>query len=118
MSDKLLMGIGVTALLGVLFWPSGSSQRVRTAFEEAEQYLANERYQEAIEQYEVALAESVKPFVKTEVIDPDFHTLAHYKIAFANAQIADTLGDLTKYDVAVRTIEDIYRSATVSKRCR
>ncbi|MEO2006396.1 MAG: tetratricopeptide repeat protein, partial [Candidatus Poribacteria bacterium] len=115
MSDKLLMGIGVTALLGVLFWPSGSSQRVRTAFEEAEQYLANERYQEAIEQYEVALAESVKPFVKTEVIDPDFHTLAYYKIAFANAQIADKLGDLTKYDVAVTTIEDIYRNATVSK---
>lgn len=115
MSDRLLVGVGVAALLGVLFWPSGSSQRVRTAFEEAEQYLANQRYQEAIEQYGIALEESVKPFVKTEVIDPDFHTLAHYKIAFANAQIADQTGDVTKYDAAVMTIEDIYRDAAVPK---
>jgi len=115
MSDKLLVGIGVVGLLGVLFWPSGSSQRVRTAFEEAEQYLAGQRYQEAIEQYEVALEESVKPFVKTEIIDPDFPTLAHYKIAFANAQIADQTGDITKYDVSVALIEDIYRTAHVPK---
>ncbi|MBT5711072.1 tetratricopeptide repeat protein, partial [Candidatus Poribacteria bacterium] len=115
MSDKLLVGVGVAALLGVLFWPSGSSQRVRTAFEEAEQYLAGQRYQEAIEQYEAALEESVKPFVKTEVIDPDFKTLANYKIAFANAQIADQTDDVTRYDAAVTTIEDIYRDAHVPK---
>jgi len=115
MNSKLLVGLGIVALLGVLFWPSGSSQKVKTLFEEGEQFLAAKKYADAIGKYEESLAESQKPFVKTEVIDPDFPTLANYKIAFCYTQLAEQTGDLSKYDDALRIVEPLYAKATVPK---
>lgn len=115
MNSKLLVGLGIAALLGVLFWPSGSSQKVKTLFEEGEQFLAAKKYTDAISKYEEALVESQKPFVKTEVVDPDFPTLANYKIAFCYTQIAEQQGDLSKYDSAVQIVEPLYAKATVPK---
>lgn len=115
MNNKLLIGLGMAALLGVLLWPSGSSQRVKTLFEEGEQFLAAKKYADAIAKYEEALAESQKPLVKTEVIDPDFSTLASYKIAFCYTQLAEQTGDQAKYDDALRIVEPLYAKATVPK---
>ena len=115
MNDKVLIGVGMAALLGVLFFPSGSSQKVQTLYEEAEQYLVNERYPEAIQKYEESLVEAEKGFVKTEVIDPDYKTLAKYKIAHAYAQQAEKTGNVAEYDNALRTLEEIYQTATVNK---
>lgn len=115
MNDKVLIGVGIAALLGVLFFPSGSSQKVQTLYEEAEQYLVNERYPEAIQKYEESLEEAEKGFVKTEVIDEDYPTLAKYKIAHAYAQQAEKTGNVAEYDNALRILEEIYQTATVSK---
>ncbi len=115
MNDKVLVGVGIAALLGVLFFPSGSSQKVQTLYEEAEQYLVNERYPEAIQKYEESLEEAEKGFVKTEVIDPDYKTLAKYKIAHAYAQQAEKTGNVAEYDSALSILEEIYQTATVNK---
>ncbi|MDE0019762.1 MAG: tetratricopeptide repeat protein [Candidatus Poribacteria bacterium] len=115
MNDKVLIGVGIAALLGVLFFPSGSSQKVQTLYEEAEQFLVNERYPEAIQKYEESLEEAEKGFVKTEVIDPDYQTLAKYKIAHAYAQQAEKTGNVAEYDEALNILEEIYQTATIDK---
>ena len=115
MNDRVLIGVGIVALLGVLFFPSGSSQKVKTLYEEAEQYMANSRYLEAVEKYEESLLEAEKGFVKTEVIDPDYPTLAKYKIAYAHTQQAEQTGNTAEYDSAQRILEEIYPTATVAK---
>ncbi len=115
MNDKVLIGVGIAALLGVLFFPSGSSQKVQTLYEEAEQFLVNERYPEAIQKYEESLEEAEKGFVKTEVIDPDYQTLAKYKIAHAYAQQAEKTGNVAEYDEALNILEEVYQTATIDK---
>ncbi|GIX05758.1 MAG: hypothetical protein KatS3mg115_0161 [Candidatus Poribacteria bacterium] len=115
MNTKTLIGLGVAALLAALLWPTGSSQKVKTLFEDAEALLQQQRYQDAIAKYQEALLEAEKPLVKTEVIDPDFQTLANYKIAYAYTQIAEQTGDVTAYDKALEIVEPLYQRATLPK---
>ena len=87
MDPKLLGALGGLALAAVLLWPSGSSHRVKKLYEEGEKLYGQAEYEGAIEKYEVALEESKKWGVKTEVIDKDFHTLAKYKIAVSYSKM-------------------------------
>jgi len=115
MNPKILGVIAAIGLAVVLFWPSGSSQRVKDLYEKAETLYKNKDYEGAIEQYKASLDAAKEWGVKTEVIDKDFNTLANYKIAVSYAKLAEQTGDITYYDNALDIIEDIAQQATVPK---
>ena len=115
MNPKTLGILGGVALLAVLFWPSGSSKKVERLYNEAEELFSQADYERAIEGYDEALEESTKWGVKTEVIDRDFHTLAHYKIAVSYSKWAEQTGDVNYYDTAVEFIEKVAANASVPK---
>lgn len=115
MDPKLLGVIGGVALVAILFWPSGSSNRVKRLFNEGEQHYGQTDYEEAIATYAEALEESKKWGVKTEVIDKDFPTLAKYKIAVSYSKLAEQSGDVNYYDRALENIEEVAPTATVAK---
>ncbi|MCD6508683.1 tetratricopeptide repeat protein [Candidatus Poribacteria bacterium] len=115
MNLKVLGVIAGIVLAVVMLWPSGSSQKVKVLYEEAEQLLSEGKYEDAITKYNEALGESKKWGVNTEVIDKDFDSLAKYKIAFCYAKLGDTTGDLTYYDKALKYIKEVYAKAIVPK---
>ena len=115
MNPKTLGILGGVALLAVLFWPSGSSKKVERLYNESEEHFSQADYERAIEGYELALEESTKWGVKTEVIDKDFHTLAHYKIAVSYSKWAEQSGDVNYFDTAVEFIEKVAANASVPK---
>jgi len=115
LDPKIVIVLAGAALAAVLFWPSGSSQKVKTIYEEAEAMLAAENYEEAIGKYNEALEESEKRFVKTEVIDKDFPTLAKWKIAVCYSNWAEQSGDVAYYDKAQEYVEEIFPVAKVRK---
>ena len=115
MSPKLLGILGGITLAVVLFWPAGSSKKVERLFNEAEKVYSEQDYEAAIKKYNEALEESTKWGVKTEVIDRDFNTLAHYKIAVSYSKWAESSGDITHYDTAIEYIEKVATQATVEK---
>ncbi len=114
MNPKVIGAVAAVVLAAVLFWPGGSSQKVKTMYEEAETLYKAQRYEEAITKYNLALEETKKRFVKTDVIDKDFKTLAKYKIAVSYSNLAE-LGDVANYDKAQEIIEEIYPQAKVRK---
>ncbi|HIE28750.1 TPA: tetratricopeptide repeat protein [Candidatus Poribacteria bacterium] len=114
MNPKLIGVLAGIALVAVLFWPAGSSQKVKTLYEEAKTLYENKDYNGAIEKYNLALEEAQKRFVKTDVIDKDFNTLAKYQIAVCYSKLAEE-GDIANYDKALEIIEEIYPTATVRK---
>ena len=115
MNPKILGALAGVALAVVLFWPAGSSKKVERLYTEAEQLYSQNDYEGSIEKYNLALEESVKWGVKTEVIDKDFKTLANYKIAVNYSKWAEQSGDITYYDNAIEQIEKAAPSATVPK---
>jgi tetratricopeptide (TPR) repeat protein len=115
MNLKVLGVVAGIVLAVVMLWPSGSSQRVKALYEEAEQLMSEGKYEEAITKYSEALEESKKWGVKTEVIDRDFDSLAKYKIAFCYAKMAEDTGDLTYYEKALDYIKEVYGKAIVPK---
>ena len=115
MNPKTLGILGGVALLAVLFWPSGSSKKVERLYNEAEELFSQADYDRAIKGYNEALEESTKWGVKTEVIDRDFYTLAHYKIAVSYSKWAEQTGDVNYYDTAVKQIEKVAADASVPK---
>jgi len=114
MNPKLIGVLAGVALVAILFWPAGSSQKVKTMYEEAKTAYENKDYSSAIEKYELALAEAEKRFVKTEVIDKDFNTLARYQIAVCYSKLAEE-GDVANFDKSIEIIEEVYPTATVRK---
>ena len=116
MKKELLLGVlaGIS-LIVVLLWPAGSSKKVEQLYYEAEQLYSQNDYEGSIEKYNLALEESVKWGVKTEVIDKDFNTLANYKIAVNYLKWAEQSGDITYYDNAIDRIEKVAPNATVPK---
>ena len=115
MNPKLLGILAALGLAVVLLWPSGSSQKVKELYGNAQTLYKNEDYEGAIEKYEASLEAAKKWSVKTEVIDRDFNTLANYKIAVCYAKIAEQTGDITYYDRSLEIIETIAQQATVPK---
>lgn len=115
MNPKVLAALAGIALALVMLWPSGSSQKVKALYEEAEQLLQEGRYEEAIAKYNEALKEAGKWGVKTEVIDKDFDSLAKYKIAFCYAKLGEQTGDLTYYEKGLDYIKEVYAKAIVPK---
>ena len=116
MSPKLLGILGGLGLAVVLFWPDmGSSKKVEVLYNEAEKLYSETDYEPAIEKYKEALEESVKWGVKTEVIDKDFSTLAHYKIAVSYSKWAEQSSDISYYDTAIKHIEKVAANAIVPK---
>ena len=114
MNPKLLGVLAGIALVAILFWPAGSSQKVKTIYEEAKTLYEAKDYNGAIEKYNLALQEADKRFVKTEVIDKDFKTLARFQIALCYSKLAEE-GDVADYDKALEIVEEIYPTATVRK---
>ncbi len=115
MNPKLLGALAGIALAVVLFWPAGSSKKVERLYNEAEQLYSQNDYEGSIAKHNLALEESVKWGVKTEVIDKDFYTLANYKIAVNYSKWAEQSGDITYYDNAIEQIEKVAPNATVPK---
>ena len=115
MNPKTLGILGGVALLAVLLWPSGSSKKVERLYNEAEELFSQADYERSIAGYNEALEESTKWGVKTEVIDRDFPTLAHYKIAVSYSKWAEQSGDVNYYDTAVKYIEKVAANASVPK---
>ena len=117
MNPRILGIIGGLALLVALLSPfmMGSSKKVEQLYQSAEDLYGQSDYEGAIEKYTVALEESTKRGVKTEVIDKDFETLANYKIAVSYSRLAEQSGDVNHYDTAVEYIEKVAPTATIPK---
>jgi tetratricopeptide (TPR) repeat protein len=117
MNPRILGIIGGLALLVALLSPfmMGSSKKVEQLYQSAEDLYGQADYEGAIEKYTVALEESTKRGVKTEVIDKDFETLANYKIAVSYSRLAEQSGDMNHYDTAVEYIEKVAPTATIPK---
>ena len=117
MNPRILGIIGGLALLVALLSPfmMGSSKKVEQLYQSAEDLYDQSDYEGAIEKYTVALEESTKRGVKTEVIDKDFETLANYKIAVSYSRLAEQSGDVNHYDTAVEYIEKVAPTATIPK---
>ena len=117
MNPRILGIIGGLALLVALLSPfmMGSSKKVEQLYQSAEDLYGQADYEGAIEKYTVALEESTKRGVKTEVIDKDFETLANYKIAVSYSRLAEQSGDVNHYDTAVEYIEKVAPTATIPK---
>ncbi len=117
MNPRVLGIIGGLALVVALLSPMmmGSSKKVEQLFQEAEDLYGQTDYEGAIAKYGEALEESTKRGVKTEVIDKDFPTLAHYKIAACYSHLAEQSGDLNHYQTAIEYIKKVAPTAKMPK---
>ena len=109
--------IGGLALVIALLSPfmMGSTKKVEQLYQSAEDLRKQADYEGAIAKYAEALEESTKRGVKTEVIDKDFTTLVHYKIAVSYSRLAEQTGDVNYYDIAIEYIEKVATTATIPK---
>ena len=117
MDYKILGIIGGIALIIGLLSPlmMGSSKKVEQLYQTAEDLRGQGNYKGAIAKYTEALEESTKRGVKTQVIDKDFTTLAHYKIAVSYSRLAEQTGNVNYYYTAIEYIEKVEPTATVPK---
>ena len=107
---------GIVLLIGFLApFTMGSSEKVQQLFQSAENLYVQADYEGAIATYTEALEESMKEDVDTQIIDKDFTTLVHYKIAVSYARLADQTGDISHYKIAIDHIEKVALTATVPK---
>ena len=117
MNPRILGIIGGLALIVALISPfmMGSSKKVEELYYAAKALSDQADYEGAIAKYTEALDESKKRGVKTEVIDKDFTTLAHFQIAVNYSRWAETSGDVNHYDTALGHIEQVAANATIPK---
>ncbi len=117
MNPRILGIIGGLALIVALISPfmMGSSKKVEELYYAAKELSDQADYEGAIAKYNEALEESKKRGVKTEVIDKDFTTLAHFQIAVNYSRWAETSGDVNHYDTALGHIEQVAPNATIPK---
>ncbi len=117
MNPRLWGIIGGVALGLALLSPLilGSSKKVETLFEDAENLYQRAAYEQAIAKYSEALKASTKRGVRTEVIDKDFTTLVNYKIARCYYELAEQSGDVNHYATAIAYIKNAFSRASVRK---
>ena len=117
MNPRILAVIGGLALIVALISPflMGSSKKVEELYYAAKELSDQADYEGAIAKYTEALEESQKRGVKTEVIDKDFTTLAHFQIAVNYSRWAETSGDVNHYETALQHIEQVAPNATIPK---
>ena len=107
---------GIVLFIGLLVpFAMGSSENLQQLFNSAEELYIQADYEGAIATYTQALEESMKEGVDTEIIDKDFTTLVHYKIAVGYSRLADQTGDVSHYKTAIDHIEKVALTATVPK---
>lgn len=105
---------GIVLLIGFLVpFTMGSTENLQQLFKSAEELYVQADYEGAIAKYTAALEESTKEGVNTQVIDKDFTTLAHYKIAVSYTRLADQTGDVSHYKTAIDHIEKVALTASV-----
>ena len=110
-----IMG-GIVLCVGLLApFAMGSSRVVGQLFRSAEDLYGQANYEGAIAKYTKALEESMKEGVNTAVIDKDFVTLVHYKIAVSYSRLAQQSGDWDHYETAIDYIEKVALTAFVPK---
>ena len=110
-----IMG-GIVLCVGFLVpFAMGSSQEVQELFQSAEDLYGQADYQGAIVKYTEALEKSMKEGVNTAVIDKDFTTLVHYKIAVSYSRLAQQSGDWNHYETAIDYLEKAVLTAIVPK---
>ena len=117
MNPRILGVIGGLALIIALISPfmMGSSKKVEELYYAAKELSDQADYEGAIAKYTEALEESKKRGVKTEVIDKDFNTLAHFQIAVNYSRLAEQSKDVNHYDTALEHIEKVAPNATIPK---
>ena len=91
----------------------GSFEQVQQLFQSAEDLYIQADYEGAIAKYTEVLEESMKKGVNTAVIDKDFTTLVHYKIAVSYSRLAQKSGDWNHYETAIDYIEKVAPTAIV-----
>lgn len=105
---------GIVLFVGLLApFAMGSSEMVEQLFQSAEDLYGQADYEGAIAKYTKALEESMKEGVNTQMIDKDFTTLVHYKIAVGYARLAQQSGDGDHYKTAIDYIEKVALTAIV-----
>ena len=109
--------IGGLALLVAILSPfmMGSSKKIEQLFQSAEDLYGRADYEGAIAKYTEALEASTKRGVNTKVIDKDFTTLVHYKIAVSYSRLAEQSGNVNHYGTAIEFIEKVAPTATIPK---
>ncbi|HGJ66668.1 TPA: tetratricopeptide repeat protein, partial [bacterium] len=115
MTLKIIAVLAGLFLIATFFMPGGSSVNVKNIYEEAEKAYAEKKYQEAIDKYNLAIAEGKKFGANTKVIDEDFDSLAKFKIATAYHELAKQLGDMTKYEDSLKLCPEIYDQTKTAK---
>ena len=117
MNPRVLGIIGGLCLVLALLVPltMGGSKKVEQLYQAAEDLRGQANYEGAIAKYAEALEASTKRGVNTRVIDKDFTTLVHYKIAVSYSRLAEQTGDVNYYDTAIEYIEKVAPTATIPK---
>ena len=107
---------GIVLLIGFLApFTMGSSENLQQLFESAEDLYGQADYEGALVKYTAALEESMREDVDTQIVDKDFTTLIHYKIAVVHSRLADQTGDVSHYKTAIDHIEKVALTTTVPK---
>ena len=107
---------GIVLLIGFLApFTIGSSENLQQLFQSAEDLYGQADYEGALVKYTAALEESMKEGVDTQIIDKDFTTLVHYKIAVVYSRLAQQSGDISHYKTAIDHIEKAALTASVPK---
>ena len=110
-----IMG-GIVLWVGLLTpFTMGSTEQVQQLFQSAEDLYGQGDYEGALAKYTEALEASMKEGVNTAMIDKDFKTLVHYKIAVVYSRLAQKSGDVSHYKTAIDHIEKVILTAVVPK---
>ena len=109
-----IMG-GIVLFVGLLapFTMGSSEEVVQQLFQSAEDLYNQADYEGSIAKYTEALEASMKEGVNTAVIDKDFTTLVHYKIAVSYSRLADQSDNIDHYKTAIDHIEKVALTAIV-----
>ena len=109
-----IMG-GIVLFVGLLapFAMGSSEEKVQQLFQSAEDLKNQADYEGAIAKYTEALEESMKEGVNTAVIDKDFTTHVHYKIAVSYSRLADQSGNVDDYKTSIDYIEKVVLTTSV-----
>ena len=109
-----IMG-GILLFVGLLapFAVGSSEEKVQQLYQSAEDLYGQRDYEKALAKYTEALEASMKEGVNTAMIDKDFNTLVHYKIAVVYSRLADQSGNVNHYKTAIDYIEKVALTTVV-----